>query len=145
MIQDALRARPDAARLRKQVLTEIQPSSNLGPAPSEAVLSDSEKYLQFLMGNLEYAIFPHARIPVFAMSFGTKNRDMARQWTTGQIKKDIADETWTQAPNLSKIADIFARAVVFIGKCRFPLYLSKSEAGDWFIIWRMLNEHPCGI
>ena len=121
MIQDALRARPDAARLRKQVLTEIQPSSNLGPAPSDAVLSDSEKYLQFLMGNLEYAIFPHARIPVFAMSFGTKNRDMARQRAAGQIKKNIVGDTWTQAPNLSKIADIFAKTFLFLGVCRSPL------------------------
>ena len=140
MIQEALRASPDAARLWHQVSGEIQSSSTLGPDPIGVALSDSEQYIQSLMGNLEYAIFPHARIPVFVTSFGKKNRDMARQWAAGQTKKNIMDETWTQAPNLSKVPDIFARTFLLMGKRRAPSYLSKTKAGAWFDIWRLINE-----
>ena len=49
------------------------------------------------------------------------------------------DENWNQAPNLAKIADIFARTMELMGKCRCPLYFPESEAEDWFLIWRMLN------
>ena len=74
------------------------------------------------------------------MSSGNKNRDMARQWSAGQIKKNIPDETWTQAPNQSKTADIFARTFALMGKCRFPLYFPKTKAEDSFDIWRMITE-----
>ena len=140
MIQDALRASPDAARLWNKVSEEIQSPKTLGPDPMGVALSDSDRYIQFFIGNLEYAIFPHARILVFAMSFGKKKRDMARQRAAGQIKKNVMDETWTQAPNLSKIADIFARTSSLIGKCRLPLYFSKTKADEWFDIWRVINE-----
>ena len=92
------------------------------------------------MGALEFAICPHARSPSFAESFGIANRGMAWGWITDQIKQTSMDTNWTQAPNLSKIADIFARTMVFMGKCRVPLYLSESKAEDWFLIWRMLND-----
>ena len=49
-----------------------------------------------------------------------------------KTKKNTTDETWTQAPNLSKIADIFARTFALMGKCRFPLYFSKTKAEEWF-------------
>ena len=49
------------------------------------------------------------------------------------------DYTRTQSPNLSRIADIFARTLALMGKCRFPLYISKSTAEEWFDIWRMIN------
>ena len=70
---------PDVARLRHQVSEEIHSASTLGPDPIGAPLSDSGNFLEFLMGNLEYAIFSRARTPVFGMSLGIKNRDMARQ------------------------------------------------------------------
>ena len=92
------------------------------------------------MSALEHAIFPHARSPVFAKSFGIANRVIARGWITGQIKQNVTGENWIQAPNLSKIAYIFARTMVSMGTCRFPLYLSKSQAEGWFLIWRTLNE-----
>ena len=50
------------------------------------------------------------------------------------------DDTWAQAPSLSKIATIFARTFALMGKCRFPLYISQSLAGERFDIWRMINE-----
>ena len=134
MIQDALRASPDAARLWNQVSEEIQSSSTLGHDQIGVALSDSEKYLQFFTGALEYAMCPHARSPVFAKSFGIANRDIAWGWIAEQIKQDVMDENWAQAPNLSKIADIFARAMALMGKCRFPLYIAESKAEDWFLI-----------
>ena len=88
----------------------------------------------------EYAIFRRARIPVFAMSFGVENRGMGRQWKAGQLKKDTMDETWTQAPNLSKFADIFARTCSLMGQCRFPLYFSKNKEEERFDIWRRIDE-----
>ena len=115
-------------------------SIRLGTGKKDAVLTDAGKYLQFLMGALKFAIFPHARSPMFATSFGLANREMARGWITDQIKRNIMDPNWTQAPNLSKIAAIFARTMVLMGKCRFPLHLSKSKAENWFLICRLLNE-----
>ena len=50
------------------------------------------------------------------------------------------DDAWAQAPSLSKIATIFARTFALMGKCRFPLYISQSLAGERFDIWRMINE-----
>ena len=93
-----------------------------------------------LIGIREYAIFPRARSPISAKSFGIANRDIAREWIKRQIKKNVMDGTWTQAPNLSKIADIFARTFLLMGKCRFPLYISKTTAEGRFDIWRMINE-----
>ena len=77
LIQDALRASPDAARLWSQVSEEIQSSNTLGNDKMGVALSDTGKYLQFFMGAPEYAIAPHARSPVSAKSFGTVNRDIA--------------------------------------------------------------------
>ena len=77
---------------------------------------------------------------MLAKSFGVANREMARGRITDQIKQNVMGEDLIQAPNLSKIAGIFARAMVLMGKCQFPSYLSKSQAEDWFLIWRMLNE-----
>ena len=77
---------------------------------------------------------------MFAKSFGIADREMAWEWITDQIKQNLMDTNWTQPPNLPKIADIFARSMVLMGKCRFPLYPSKPKAEDRFLIWRMLNE-----
>ena len=49
-------------------------------------------------------------------------------------------DTWVQAPDLSKFASIFARAFTLMGKCRFPVYISKTKAEKWFDIWRMVHE-----
>ena len=53
---------------------------------------------------------------MLAKSFGVANREMARGWIADQIKQNIMDPNWTEAPNLSKIADIFARNMVLMGK-----------------------------
>ena len=111
----------------------------LGAGKMDAALSGAEEYLQIIMGALEYAIFPHARSPMFAVSFGSVNRDTAWEWITDPIEQNVMGENRIQAPNLPKIADIFARTMELMGRCRFPLYLSKSPAEDWFLIWRMLN------
>ena len=102
----------------------------LGAGKMDAGISGAEEYIQFFLGTLEYAISPHARSPVFAKSLGAANRGMARGWITDQITKNAMDENWIEAPNLSKIAGIFARTVVFMGKCRFPVYISKSRAEE---------------
>ena len=56
------------------------------PALARANLADSEKYVEFLLGTLEYALFPHARRPNFAAVFGIHNRDVARNWVCEKIK-----------------------------------------------------------
>ena len=140
LIQDVLRASPDAAQSRNQAAKEAQSPIGLGTGKRDAALSDTEKHLQFFSGALEYATFPHARNTMLAKSLGIVNSEMARGWITDQIKRNIMDPNWEQAPNLSKIADIFARTVELVGKCRFPLYLSKSKVEDWFLIWMLLNE-----
>ena len=130
LIPDALRASPDAARLWTHASEEIQSSVGLGTGKMDAGFSGAEEYIQFFMGTLEYAIFPHARSPVCAKSLGAANRGMARGWITDKITKNAMDANWIQAPNLSKIAGIFARTVVLMGKCRYPEYISKSRAGQ---------------
>ena len=82
VIKDALRASPDAARLWQRASAEIG-SANLQVADQmDAVLSNSENYLKFFMGGLEFAIFPRARRPNLAASFCIENRDIAWGWTT---------------------------------------------------------------
>ena len=135
-----LRVSPDAARFWAQASEEIQSPFSLGPDRIDGGSSGAEKNLQFFAGALEYAIFPHARSPMFAKSFGVENRDMAWGWITDQITKKAAGANWIQAPNLSKIADISARTMELVGQRRFPLRISKSQAEKWFLIWRMLNE-----
>ena len=76
---------------------------------------------------------------MFAKSFRIAKRDMARGRITDPIAKNVIDANWMQAPNLPEIADIFARTMVLMGQRRFPLYISKSQAEEWFLIWRMLN------
>ena len=65
---------------------------------------------------------------------------MAWGWITDQIATNVMDANWIQAPNLPRIADIITRTVVLMEKCRFPFFMSKSQAEEWFLIWRMLNE-----
>ena len=101
LIQEVLRASPDAGRLWNQTAEEIQLASGLGTGEKEVVLSDTEKYLHFCMGTLEYAVSPHARSPMFAKSFGIANRGRAWGWIADQITKIVMDANWTQAPNLS--------------------------------------------
>ena len=94
----------------------------------DVILSDSEKYVQFFMGVLEFALFPHARRPNSAASFSIENRDIAWRWTADQIKQNVMDENWVQEPNLSTTASIFARSFTLMSKCRSPLFIPKTEA-----------------
>ena len=66
--------------------------------------------------------------------------DMAWGWIKSQIAKNVMDKSWTPAANLSRIADIFAGAMVLMGKCRLPFYISKSTAEDRFLIRRLVGE-----
>ena len=83
LIQDVLRASPDAAWLRTQESEEIQSPIGLGAGEMDVALSDTEKYPQIFMGTLGYAIFPHTRSPLLAKSFGIAKRDMAWGWIAG--------------------------------------------------------------
>ena len=76
LIQDVLGASLDAARLWAQASEEIQSSIGLGTGKMDVALSDTGKHLQFFMGTPEYAICPHARCPMSAMSFEIVERDM---------------------------------------------------------------------
>ena len=92
----------------------------------------------FFLSVLEYSIFPRARSPVFADNFGVAKRDIAWDWITGQLKKYVMGEKW--AKNASKVADILARTFSLMGKRRVLPHFSKTKAGEWFDIWRMINE-----
>ena len=111
-----------------------------GPDPTKVVLSDAEIYLTFLLEAPEYSPFPHTRRPIFAFSFGINNRGMAWNLVATQIRNNVMDKNWTHAQSLAKIADIFARTFAAMRNCRFPLYISKEEAEEWFDIWRLINE-----
>ena len=73
VIKEALRASADAARFWHKVTGDIDSANLQGPDQMDVVLSDSESYIQFCIGFLEYALFPHARRPNFAASLGIEN------------------------------------------------------------------------
>ena len=50
------------------------------------------------------------------------------------------DDGWMHSASLVKIADIFARTFTMMGNCCFPPYISRTEAGERFDVWRLLNE-----
>ena len=138
-ISAALRAGPDAAHLRNSLSSSAQSSFFAGPDPTNVAPSDSEKYLTFLSGTLEYALFPHARRPIFASAYSVDNSVVARNWVALQIKNNAMDKNWTRSQSVAKIADIFARAFAVMGNCRVPLSISRTEAEEWFDIWRLIN------
>ena len=75
------------------------------------------------MGNLEYAIFPHARSPVFAKPFGIPTREIARDWIAGQIKTNVAEEAWAQDRG-HLCADLLAN-----GLMSFPVVYLPTQGG----------------
>ena len=117
-IAEMLRSSPDAAHLRKSISSSVQTLVFPGPDPTNAVLSDTEKYLAFLLSTLEYALCPHARRPNFAASSGVKNRDIAWNWIASQIKTHVTGDGWMHSSSIVKIADIFARTFTMMGNCR---------------------------
>ena len=139
-ILEALRASPDAAQLWNSVSSSVQSPISPGPDPADVVLSDSENCLTLFLGNLEYALFPHARRPILASSFGIDTRDIAWTRVAMQIKNNAMDENWMRSQSLAKISDIFARACTMAGNCCSPLYFPKTKAEELFDIWRLMNE-----
>ena len=89
-IAEMLRPSPDAAYLRISFSSSVQTSVFPRPDSADVVSTDSEKYLAFFLGTLEYALFPHARRPNFANSFGVNYRDIAWNWIVAQIKTHVA-------------------------------------------------------
>ena len=109
-IAEALRASPDAAKMRGIVSPSVQTSFFPGPDPSAAALSDTEKYLTFFFGTLEYAPFPDARRPMFAPVFGIYFWDIARNWAATQMRTHVMGKGWMHSDSLAAIAGFFARS-----------------------------------
>ena len=110
------------------------------PDPGELFLTNEDQYLALMMGALEYAIFPHAIKPAFASLVGILCRETAWQWVVCQIKTHVTNETWVHASNLGKLAQAFSKIFFAMGRCKFPIYLTRDKAEAWFDMWRIINE-----
>ena len=100
------------------------------PDPGELFLTSEDQYMTLMMGSLEYAIFPHAIRPAFASLVGISSRESAWQWVACQIKNNVINETWAHASNLGKLARAFPKMFFAMGRCKFPIYLTRNKAGD---------------
>ena len=74
----AMRACPGLKQLWGNMSTSTQSSLATGLDPTNVVLCDGAQFLKFLMCELEYLLFPHARWPDFAAFFVVQSREMAR-------------------------------------------------------------------
>ena len=93
-----------------------------------------------MMGSFEYAISPHAIRPAFASLVGISSRETAWQRVVRQIKNNVTNETWVHALNLGKLAQAFSKMFFAMGRCKFPIYLTRDKADAWFDMWRIINE-----
>ena len=93
--------------------------------------------MQFAM---DYAIFPHAVCPASSALAGFTTRDEAWNWVVHQVRSHVVGENWALAPNLGKLAHFFSKMLFAMGRCEFPIYLTRDKADDWFVMWRIINE-----
>ena len=66
------------------------------------------KYLTFVQGALEFALFSHARCPQHAQYVGIFSRTPAWDWVASEIKSHVGDSNWSHAKSLDAIVDIFS-------------------------------------
>ena len=96
--------------------------------------------MALMMGALEYSIFPHVIKPELGQLVGIKSRKTAWEWVVCQIKRNAAEAKWAHAEILGKLAQVFPKIFFAMGRCKFPIYLTRNQADDWFTMWRTINE-----
>ena len=138
-ILDLLNQSPDASEALQPVLHSFTSVTISKPDPGELFLTNEDQYLALMMGSLEYAIFPHAIRPAFSSLVGFSTRESAWQWVAHQTKTNVANETWAHALNLGKLAQAFSKMFFAMGRCKFPIYLTRDEAEAWFDTWEIIN------
>ena len=139
-ILDLLEKSPDAIATIRQVLSALSSVDITNPDPGESFLTSEDQYVTLMMGALEYAIFPHAIRPALASLVGISSRETAWQWVVCQIKNNVTNEAWVHALNLGKLAQAFSEIFFAMGRCEFPIYLTRDKAEAWFDTWRIINE-----
>ena len=137
---DLLNQSPDAFDALQRVLHSFASATISKPDPGELFLTNEDKYLNLMMGAMEYAIFPHAARPAFSTFVGITARDSAWNWVAHQVRSNVVDEDWAHAPNLGKLAHAFAKMFFTMGRCKFPIYLTRDKADAWFDMWGIINE-----
>ena len=79
-ILDLLNQSPDAFDALQRVLRSFSSATISKPDPGELFLTNEDKYLNLMMGAMEYAIFPHAARPAFSAFARITTRDSAWNW-----------------------------------------------------------------
>ena len=137
---ELLEKSPDAIAAIQRELNTFASAKIFKPDPGELLLTSEDQYVTLMMVSLEYAIFPHALRPAFASLVGISSRESAWQWVARQIKNNVINETWAHASNLGKLAQAFSKMFFAMGRGKFPIYLTRNKADDWFDMWRIINE-----
>ena len=128
-ILDLLNQSPDAFDALQRVLHSFSSATISKPDPGELFLTNEDKYLNLMMGAMEYAIFPHAARPAFPTFVGIATRDSAWRWVAHHVRSNVADEDWVRAPNLGKVAHASSKMLLTMGRYEFPIYLTKGQGG----------------
>ena len=139
-ILDLLNQSPDALDALQRVLHTFSSVTITKPDPGELFLTNEDKYLALMMSSMEYAIFPHAMRPAFSSFVGITTRESAWNWVAQQVRTNVVDENWAHASNLSKLAHAFSKMFFTMGRCKFPIYLTRDRADAWFDMWEVINE-----
>ena len=92
--------------------------------------SDTDTYLAFFTGAIEYSIFRLARCPHCADLLGIRTRMDACNWAAEEIKGNIGDGERLHADSLGAIADASVRTFALMGTCRFLLYTTRAMARE---------------
>ena len=90
---------PDAPDALRRVLRSFSSATISKPDPGELLVTNEDKYLNLMMGAVEYAIFPHAARPAFSTFAGSNARDSAWNWVVRQVRSNVVNEDWAHAPN----------------------------------------------
>ena len=139
-ILDLSNKSPDAFDALQRVLRSSTSVTISKPDPGELFLTNEDKFLALMMGSLEYAIFPHAARPAFSTSVGITARESAWNSVGRQVRANVVYVHWAHASNLGKLAHAFSKMFFTMGRCKFPIYLTKDKAETWFDMWEIINE-----
>ena len=134
-ILELLKESPDAIATIQQVLSAFSSANITKPDPGELFSTSEDQFMTLMMGSLEHAISPRAIRPALASLVG-----IAWQWVVRQIRNNVTDETCAHALNLGKLAQAFSKMFFAMGRCAFPIYLTRGEADAWFDMWGIINE-----
>ena len=132
-ILELLKKSPDAIATIQRVLNTFSSVNITKPDPGELFLTSGDQNVALMMGALEYSISPHAIKPAFASLVGIACRETAWQCVVCQIKTNVTNEAWAHALNLGKLAQAFSEIFFTMGRCKFPIYLTRDKADAGWI------------